>query len=134
VRVTTVAPGLMRTGSPINADIKGRHEAEYAWFAVAASVPGMSISAERAARQILEACRHGDPELTISTQAKLAVIANAVAPDLVARVLKVVNRLLPGPTGTAGDRHKKGRASESRWAPSAATVLTDRAAAANNEL
>ena len=29
IRVTTVAPGLMRTGSPVNADVKGQHEAEY---------------------------------------------------------------------------------------------------------
>ena len=35
IRVTTVSPGLMRTGSPMNAQVKGQHEAEYAWFAIA---------------------------------------------------------------------------------------------------
>jgi NAD(P)-dependent dehydrogenase (short-subunit alcohol dehydrogenase family) len=34
IKVTTVTPGLMRTGSPRNADVKGQHEAEYAWFAI----------------------------------------------------------------------------------------------------
>ena len=66
IRVTTVCPGLMRTGSPMNAQVKGQHEAEYAWFAIADSLPGFSMSAERAADQILSACAHGDPELTIS--------------------------------------------------------------------
>ena len=60
----------MRTGSPVNAQFKGQHEAEYAWFAIADSLPGLSISAERAADQILEACRYGDPELTISLPAQ----------------------------------------------------------------
>ena len=56
IRVTTVSPGLMRTGSPVNAQVKGQHEAEYAWFAIADSLPGFSISAEHAADQILSAC------------------------------------------------------------------------------
>jgi NAD(P)-dependent dehydrogenase (short-subunit alcohol dehydrogenase family) len=133
VRVTTVAPGLMRTGSPLNADMKGQHEAEYAWFAIAGSLPGLSISAERAARQILDACRHGDPDLVITTQARMAIALGRVAPGLTARMMMLANRMLPGPAGVAGDRHRKGRQSTSRWAPSAATVLTDRAAEANNE-
>ena len=133
IRVTTVAPGLMRTGSPVNADVKGRHESEYAWFTIADSLPGLSVSAERAARQILDACRSGDPELTISAPARIAIVVNAVAPNLVARLSMLANRLLPGPNGSAGDRYRKGRESVSRWAPSAATILTDRAAAANNQ-
>jgi NAD(P)-dependent dehydrogenase (short-subunit alcohol dehydrogenase family) len=133
VRVTTVAPGLMRTGSPINAEMKGQHEAEYAWFAIAGSLPGLSISAERAARQILDACRHGDPDLIITTQARMAIAAAHLAPALSARVMMLADRMLPGPGGARGDRHRKGRDSASKWAPSAATILTDRAAEANNE-
>jgi NAD(P)-dependent dehydrogenase (short-subunit alcohol dehydrogenase family) len=128
VRVTTVAPGLMRTGSPVNADMKGQHEAEYAWFALSSSVPGLSISAERAARQILDACRHGDPDLIITMQARLAIAATHATPGVIGRLMMVTSRVLPGSTGIAGDRHRKGRESSSRWAPSAATILTDRAA------
>jgi NAD(P)-dependent dehydrogenase (short-subunit alcohol dehydrogenase family) len=134
IRVTTVSPGLMRTGSPLNADMKGQHEAEYAWFSISDSIPGLSISAERAAAQIIEACRHGDPELTITVPAKMAMMANQLAPGLVGRAMALANAMLPGPTGSSGDRHKKGRESDSKWSPSAATVLTDRAAAVNNEL
>jgi NAD(P)-dependent dehydrogenase (short-subunit alcohol dehydrogenase family) len=134
IRVTTVVPGLMRTGSPINADMKGQHEAEYAWFAISDALPGLTISAERAARQIVDACRHGDPELTISLPARLAVALNDLAPGAVARLLMIANQVLPGPTGIVGDRHRRGRDSESRWAPSAATTLSDRAAMANNQI
>ena len=133
IRVTTVSPGLMRTGSPMNADMKGQHEAEYAWFAISDSLPGLSISAERAARQILDACRHGDPELTITTQARAAAMLNELAPTLVAQLTSLAATLLPGPTGPDGNTSRRGRESESRWAPSLATTLTDRAAVLNNE-
>jgi NAD(P)-dependent dehydrogenase (short-subunit alcohol dehydrogenase family) len=134
IRVTTVAPGLMRTGSPVNADVKGQHEAEYAWFAISDSLPGITVSAEKAAHQIVEACRHGDSELTISLAAKAAIVANHLAPGAIAHALTMVNGFLPGPNDASGDRGKRGRESTSKWAPSAATVLTDKAAVVNNEV
>jgi hypothetical protein len=48
--------------------------------------------------------------------------------------MMLVSRLLPAATDPSGDRLRRGRDSESRWAPSFATRLTDRAAAANNEV
>ena len=134
IRVTTVTPGLMRTGSPVNVDVKGKHQAEYAWFAISDSLPGLSTSAESAATDIIDACRYGDSELTITLPARIAMVANNVAPRFVARAIAVANRLLPGPNGAEGDRRKRGSESTSKWAPSAATVLTDRAALANNEM
>ena len=44
--VTTVVPGLMRTGSPFNAWFKGRHRDEFTWFAVSDSIR-CSINGER---------------------------------------------------------------------------------------
>ncbi|HXW04111.1 MAG TPA: SDR family oxidoreductase [Vicinamibacterales bacterium] len=134
IRVTSVSPGLMRTGSPRNAQFKGQHEAEYAWFAISDSLPGLTTSAEQAARQILEACRYGDPELTITLVTKLAILANAIAPAWVAQATMLGARLLPGPAGPNGDQLKRGHESESRWAPSLATALSERAAMANNEV
>ena len=60
ILVTTVSPGLMRTGSPFNAQFKGRHREEFTWFAVADSIPLLSIDAASAARKIVDACRCGD--------------------------------------------------------------------------
>jgi NAD(P)-dependent dehydrogenase (short-subunit alcohol dehydrogenase family) len=136
IRVTTVAPGLMRTGSPVNAHFKGQHEAEYAWFKVASSIPGLTIGAERAARRIIEACRYGDPVLTITTNAKLAAAANVVLPGTAARVMMLISRMLPAANGAAGHEVKKGIENEAKtnWSPSLLTKLSDTAALANNEL
>lgn len=134
IRVTTVLPGLMRTGSPYNAWFKGQHQAEFAWFSVLDSMPGLSKNAERAARQVVEACRHGDPELTITPQARLAIIAGAIAPSLVARTMQLMNRLLPHAGSSLGDKARSGWQSPSRWAPSLLTRLSDRASARNNEV
>jgi NAD(P)-dependent dehydrogenase (short-subunit alcohol dehydrogenase family) len=135
--VTTVCPGLMRTGSPVNAMFKGRRPQEYAWFAISDSLPLSSIDATRAARQIIDACRHGDAELIISVQAKLAVLMRYAAPELFASAMALTNRLLPEPAPTrAGDEARPGRESESQWAdPSALlTAPTYKAAEKNNEL
>jgi NAD(P)-dependent dehydrogenase (short-subunit alcohol dehydrogenase family) len=133
VVVTSVFPGLMRTGSPRNATFKGQHRAEYAWFAVSDSLPVTSIGAERAAAQIIEACRRGRAELVITTQAQLAVKFRALFPEATADILAVVNRLLPGPGGI-GRARAKGKESESALAPSVLTTLTEWAARRNNEL
>jgi NAD(P)-dependent dehydrogenase (short-subunit alcohol dehydrogenase family) len=134
IRVTTVTPGLMRTGSPRNADMKGKHEAEYAWFAIADSLPGLSASADNAADQIVEACRYGDTEVTITLPAKIAMVANHFMPGIVAHTMMLANRLLPGINEADGDTKKRGAESTSKWAPSVATVLTEKAAVVNNEV
>jgi NAD(P)-dependent dehydrogenase (short-subunit alcohol dehydrogenase family) len=135
IYVTTVCPGMIRTGSPFNAWFKGRHRDEFTWFAVSDSIPLMSIDSGRAAAEVIDACRHGDAELIITWPAKLAVIANAVAPDTVALGMNLANRLLPGPIDDrSGDERHSGWQSLSNWAPSKLTTLTERAAAENNEL
>ena len=134
ILVTTVCPGLMRTGSAVNAMFKGMRAQEYAWFAVSGSLPVSSTSAERAARQILNACRRGDAELIITAPARLAALARALTPELVAHAMSIMNRLLPSAAGTEGDRARAGRASESAWLPSVLVAPTYAAARRNNEL
>src|SRR5207237_1785219 len=51
IHVTTVTPGMMRTGSHVNAKFKGDHSAEFTWFSVSAALPFASMNAERAARK-----------------------------------------------------------------------------------
>jgi len=132
ILVTTVCPGLMRTGSPVNAMFKGQRPKEYAWFAISDSLPLASIDARRAASQIVEACRRGDAELVITVQAKLAILARNAAPELFADVMTAMNGLLPGPAPD-GDEARPGRESESNWVPSVLTTLTQSAEKANNE-
>ena len=131
--VTTVCPGLMRTGSPRNANFKGQHKAEYAWFSISDALPLTSMKAERAARQIIEACRRGDAEVVLSIQAQIAVLFHALFPGLTADMLGVVNRLLPAPGGI-GKSRAKGKDSSSAVSPSVLTALNERAAARNNQI
>jgi short-subunit dehydrogenase len=133
IAVTTVCPGLMRTGSARNAEFKGQHRAEYAWFSISDSLPGSSMSAERAARQILRACCRGDAEIILSLPAIAAQKAHGFAPGFVSNVLGWVNRLLPR-EGGIGRESAKGHQSQSRWSPSLLTQLNERAAARNNEI
>ncbi|HSK09050.1 MAG TPA: SDR family oxidoreductase [Vicinamibacterales bacterium] len=134
VRVTTVLPWLMRTGSPFNAWFKGQHRAEFAWFAIFDSLPGLTGDARRAAQKIVDACRHGDPELVTAIHARLAILADAIFPSLMARSMELMNRLLPAPGSGLGPEARSGWQSPSRWAPSVLTRLTEKATAENNEV
>src|SRR5262249_19588566 len=133
VLVTTVCPGLMRTGSPRNALFKGRHRAEYAWFAISDSLPGISMDVESAARQIVAACRAGDPEVILSLPARVMARAHGLAPGLMSEAFGLAGRLLPG-AGGIGTRAVRGWESESPAAPSLLTRLGDAAARRHNQL
>lgn len=132
IRVTTVCPGLMRTGSPRHAWFKGQHRAEHAWFTLLDSLPGTAMSAETAARRIVAACVRGDAEVVLSLPAKLLALGHGVAPGLTADLLGLVNRLLPAPGGI-GHHRLAGKDSETPLTRSWWTTLTRVAARRNNE-
>jgi NAD(P)-dependent dehydrogenase (short-subunit alcohol dehydrogenase family) len=133
IKVVTVVPGLMRTGSPRNAIFRGQHRSEYAWFSISDALPGLSISAESAARRIVEACRRGDAEVLFPFTTRVAAVANAVAPGITATLLGVVDRLLPGP-GQRPRQRRRGAESQSWLSPSWLTRLGDRAARKYNQM
>jgi NAD(P)-dependent dehydrogenase (short-subunit alcohol dehydrogenase family) len=126
ISVTTVVPGLMRTGSHINAYFKGDHRAEYSWFSLAATNPLSSISARRAARSIVRAIRRGQAELILSVPAKLAVAVHGLLPGTTSRIMGVTNRVMPG-TGTDSKERFRGRESETPVTRSPLTNLGKRA-------
>ena len=134
VCVTTVCPGLMRTGSHVNAFFKGQHEREYAWFSIAGAQPFLSMSAERAAAKIVQACRRGDPALTLTLPAKLAAAASRLVPGLFAEAMALTARLLPAKTDAEGDARRTGWESFSAYSPSALTRPADEAVSKYNEL
>jgi len=103
VKVTTVVPGLMRTGSHLNATFKGDYRAEYAWFSLGATMPMLSMDARRAARKIAAAVRAGRAEIILTPHAKLLAAFHGLFPGLTAGALGALNRCLP--TGTAAERH-----------------------------
>lgn len=97
VLVTTVVPGLMRTGGSQHALFKGRREREHTWFALADSSPLTSMSAVRAARRIADACQRGESYVTLTWQAKLLRLAHALFPGLTADALGQLSLFLPPP-------------------------------------
>ncbi|MFI9201138.1 SDR family NAD(P)-dependent oxidoreductase [Streptomyces sp. NPDC053048] len=136
ISVTTVLPGLMRTGSHTAARFSGRPAKEYAWFAAVAGLPVLSMDAERAARAIVRAAEHRRPELVLTPLAKAAVRLHGVAPATTTRLLLTpVARLLPA-AGEAPRRNVPGRVA-ARGVHSAAlhrlTRLNDRAARRFNQ-
>jgi NAD(P)-dependent dehydrogenase (short-subunit alcohol dehydrogenase family) len=108
IHVTTVTPGLMRTGSQGNAKFKGDHRAEYTWFSLSTALPFVSIKAERAAAQIIAACRRGVPSLTIPLMARATILGNALFPNIAGSMMKVINTVLPPPGGPDGDASRSG--------------------------
>lgn len=100
VSVTTVCPSLMRTGSPRHAQIKGQHRREYALFATLDNLPFISLDASKAAERIVNALVRGDAEVMIGGLAKGLNLMQALAPQLSADVLGLLNRLLPGPASS----------------------------------
>ena len=132
IHVTTVAPGTMRTGSHVNAKFKGRHDNEFAWFAASAGAPFISMSADRAARKILAACRRGQPSLTLTFAARAAILGNALCPNLTGYLMKFVNRLLPEAGDEEGNKSRAG-SEVRRLIPDWLTRTADKATARNNE-
>jgi short-subunit dehydrogenase len=108
IYVTTVMPGMMRTGSEVHAKFKGDHLNEFRLFNLANKIPFASISVERAARKILMACRRGQPILIMPVTAYFILAANAVFPNLMARIMKAVNNSLPSPVSRSGDEARSG--------------------------
>lgn len=131
--VTTVCPGLMRTGSPRNAIFKGQHRKEYAWFSIGDALPYVSMSPEEAAAQILAACQNGDGEVIVANRGNLGIQLQKWAPRLTQEIVTLVDRLLPR-MGGIGRRAARGYESESRFSPSWLTQLGDEAARRNNEM
>jgi len=132
VRVTTVCPGLMRTGSHINAQFKGRQSEEFAWFALGAASPVSSIAARRAAQQIIHACRYGRPQIVLTLQARLAVLAGALFPNLTAEAISLANALLPSARDGESEARPGGEV-RGAFPPRSLTKLADDASEDFNE-
>ena len=102
IRVLTAVPGLMRTGSYRNALFRGLQAEEYAWFTLSDNLPGLAMSARRAARQLLRALAADQGELRLTWSARLAASAHGLLPGLVNQIMAMVNSCLPPAPGAPG--------------------------------
>jgi len=123
VKVTTVAPGLMRTGGHLHSEITGRQGAEYAWFAALGTLPLLSMNPERAARKIVDGVLAGRAYVLLSLLTKVAVRVNGVAPTATSAALSLTARLLPHGPGAAETSTIQGHAVEERLRPLPAAAM-----------
>ena len=101
IQVTTVCPGLMRTGSHIRALFAGDREKEYRWFSLGAGLPLVSASASSAAQKIVAATARGATEITITPQAYLGARLVGLAPSFTQVLLHLATFALPASKGQA---------------------------------
>ena len=137
VSVTTVAPGLMRTGSHLRAQFVGDHPAEFAWFSAGASLPLISIDAERAAAQVVSGILVGRAMVITTPLARIGWRIDALFPTLTSAVFGLAAQLLP--RSSAPGETVEGWQAAQRMSPSgrrvsdAITTLGRRAADRFNE-
>jgi short-subunit dehydrogenase len=131
VHVLTVCPGLMRTGSHLNALFTGDAPREYRWFSLLAAMPGISVSASHAARRIVRAILWKETEIAITPQVILAARLAQAAPGVTTRAMCVTNRMLPKPAGDSGETRRGSEAQQRELRP--ASRLGRRAAQRYNQ-
>ncbi|HEX8465547.1 MAG TPA: SDR family oxidoreductase [Abditibacterium sp.] len=132
ILVTTVCPGIIRTGSHVMATFKGNQQAEYKMFKLMSALG--SINVTTATRLVLDAARYGDPQLVFPFPVQWAIAAYNVFPNTAGLILGLSTRFMPKPTDEAGDKLMSGHDLEPSLSPSILTKRADLAAAANNEM
>jgi short-subunit dehydrogenase len=136
ISVTSVLPGLMRTGSFVQAKFHGNAQKEFDWFALGATLPLVSISAESAARQILSAARRRKRLAVIGPQAKLLRSLYQAFPGAMLGAMRLVARLLPeAPSASRSTPHAgiPGKRLRKDLPRGGVTILGDRAGDELNE-
>jgi NAD(P)-dependent dehydrogenase (short-subunit alcohol dehydrogenase family) len=126
IYVTTVIPGLMRTGSFVNAYFKGE-DSEYTWFSLGATMPLASMDAERAAQRMIRACEYGESVVTVGAPAKLARLGFNLLPGIGTELAALANRFAlprasepqryPGRADEPGEKATSGRQVRDRRKP-----------------
>ncbi len=133
VRVTTVCPGIIRTGSHLNAGFKGRQKLEYKMFKLGAVSP-IAVPAPLAAKLIVDAMRYGDPFLAFPSIIGWAGVLYRLFPNLAGAVLAAGVHFMPAPTDEGGDTLMSGGELELQTSSAPLGTNADKAAMANNEL
>jgi NAD(P)-dependent dehydrogenase (short-subunit alcohol dehydrogenase family) len=121
VRVTTVCPGLMRTGGHHHASFTGDQKREARWFNLAATTPIVATSVKNAANQIYDAVAQGRAEITITPQAYLAARFAGIAPEATQRLTSLANEfILPQPLAASSpQQQEKTHETKAQWSSSA---------------
>ena len=111
VTVTAIFPGLLRTGSYRNAHFRGNASEEESWFSAGASLPGLTLSASRAARMIVDAARDGANERVLGAPAWTLERVHSLFPaktmELIGTVATALLPVIGGSTRLEGSALRK---------------------------
>lgn len=132
IHVTTIYPGLMRTGSHHNIDVLGNKKKEFGLFSIMGTNPLVSVNAEKAAGKIINAFRDKKTSYILSLPATILAKTHGLFPGLTSDILGYINYGLPN-SKSGGEDKVKGYESYSAVSPSFLTRLGDKAAVKNNE-
>ncbi|MDP8904154.1 MAG: SDR family oxidoreductase [Chloroflexota bacterium] len=94
IAVTTVIPWFMRTGSYFGGMYRPPADAEFRWFALAASLPLLSVDPDRAAARIVRAAKRGETDVAVGWLSWLAQRFHGLFPGVTADVAGLVDRLM----------------------------------------
>lgn len=95
IYVTTIIPGLMRTGSYVNAFFQKGNRKEFKIFSMISSTPLFSLSVNRAASTIVTAIKERSPFEVIGFEARALMEINHFFPKLTNVIFSIASRLLP---------------------------------------
>lgn len=116
--VTTIIPGLMRTGSYLNATFSGEasgRESMYRVFSAMSSLPLLTGDAVSAARAYIRAIKRGDAYIMYPPQYNLVARIHGLAPATTIAAMSLTDRLFPKTAG--GTETVPGAAIDSRLEP-----------------
>ena len=100
--VTTVCPGLLRTGGEVYAHFHGQIEKEKAWFQTSDRTPGLAAEVQGTANRIFHAVNRGKAEIIITPQAWIAARFAGLAPETTQWLAALANEhVLPAPLAAA---------------------------------
>lgn len=133
INVTTINPGLFRSGSNYNILVKGQHEKEFAWFTAMGANLLTSSSVESTARQVIEACRNGEAEVLTNLPARILAVSNAIFPELTSAVMGLANQYIL-PDATSDKTQLKGYEINPELIPEHLEKRAEKAAEEHNEL
>lgn len=100
--VTTIVPGLMRTGSYKNALFQKGNRKSYKLFSAISSAPFLTVSAEKAARRVILAMKQKRAVKVIGFQARALIELHHFFPNTLLKAFFLTTRALPSREGVKG--------------------------------
>lgn len=97
--VTTIVPGLMRTGSYKNALFQKGNRKSYKLFSAISSAPFLTVSAEKAARRVILAMKQKRPVKVIGLQARALIELHHFFPNTLLKAFFLTTKALPSQEG-----------------------------------